>query len=435
MYRTLDQISTSVTLRVIVTRLQLASVALASYNSPRMSRLKRIARPFFHTSRRLLARIWLQSHSKATVIGVTGSYGKTNTVAALEAVLSQQYKTLTTDINLDTTYNIPITILKLTNHEKLILEYGVDHIGEMGRHLSLAKPKIAVVTGISPVHADAEHMGSLENIIKEKSKLVKAVPRNGFAVLNYDVPEVRQMAAVCKGKVVFFGTDKEHSQVWANRITLSETGLEFNLHYKDQMTKVRTSLIGKQFVYNCLAAAAVGILSDMDLSLVARGLGILQPLEGRMSLEPGPRGTLLLNDSRRANPASTIAGLQTLKDYPAKRKIAVLGEMGELGDWEEKGHRQVGKTTALVKPDYLIAVGPLTKYLAQEAEKGMKKGSVIWVNNVFEAAGVLSSVVQSGDLIYLKGSLLKHLERIPLIMEGKQVDTDEIASKRYEVYR
>src|SRR3989344_1350437 len=181
-----------------------------------MSRLKSIDRPFFHTSRRLLAKLWLQSHSKATVIGVTGSYGKTNTVAAIEAVLAQKYKTLTTDSNLDTNFNIPITILKLTNHEKLILEYGVDHVGEMNRHLSLAKPRIAVVTGISPVHADKEHLGSLENIIKEKAKLVKAVPKEGFAVLNYDVPEVRAMAGLCPGKVVFFGIDKDQVAIWGH---------------------------------------------------------------------------------------------------------------------------------------------------------------------------------------------------------------------------
>lgn len=399
-----------------------------------MSRIKRIARPFFHTSRRLLAKIWLQSHSKTTIIGVTGSYGKTNTVAAIDSVLAEKFKTLTTDVNLDTTYNIPITVLKLTNQQKLILEYGVDHVGEMTQHLFIAKPQIAVVTGISPVHADKAHMGSLENIIKEKSKLVKALPKDGFAILNYDVPEVRKMADLAGGKTIFYGLDKDRCHVWANRITLGLGGLEFNLHYKDSLAKVKTGLIGTQFVQNCLAAAAVGIVSGMDLSLIAHGLGKLRPMDGRMSLEPGPKGSILLNDSRRASPASTIAGLQTLEEYPAKRKIAVLGEMGELGEWEEKAHRQVGQEVARLKPDYLITVGPLTKYIAEEAENSMRKGTVVWASDVFQAAGVLSSIVKSGDLVYLKGSLLKHLERIPLIMEGKEVDPDEVAFKRYEVY-
>lgn len=400
-----------------------------------MPRFKNLARPFFHTSRRILAKLWLQSHSKVDIVGITGSYGKTNTSVAAAAVLSQKYKTLQTDINLDTTYNIPITILKLSDHQKLVLEYGVDHPGEMDRHLFVAKPKVAVVTGISPVHADKEHLGSLENIIKEKAKLPASVPKNGWVILNADVPEVVRMGQQVSAHTLFYGLDKNRAQVWANRLKLNYNGLEFLLHYKEQRVRIRTHLIGKHYVYNCLAAAAVGIVSDVPLSLIAKGLADLQPLEGRMSIEPGPKGTILLNDARRANPASTIAGLKALKDLPAKRRIAVLGQMGELGEWEEEGHRQVGKEAAVTKPDYLVAVGPLTKFIAEEASKTMRKGSVVWVNDVFEAAGVLAGIVKKGDLIYLKGSLLKHLERIPLIMEGREVDSDEIASKRYEVYK
>ncbi len=400
-----------------------------------MPRLKSLIRPFFHTSRRVLAKLWLQSHAKTTVIGVTGSYGKTNTSVAINQVLSEKFKTLQTDINLDTNFNIPITILKLKDQEKLILEYGIDHLGEMDKHLSLAKPNIAVVTGIAPVHADSKHLGSLENIIKEKAKLISSLSTEGWAVLNWDVLEVRAMRDKTKGQIFYFGLDKDKCSVWANRIKVTMIGLEFNLHYKEEIVKVKTSLIGKHYVHSCLAAAAVGIISEMPLSLIARGLEKLQPLEGRMSLEAGPKGSILLNDSRRANPASAIAGLQALKDLPSRRKVAVLGEMGELGNWEEKGHRQVGKEVGIIKPDYLVAIGPLTKFITEEAEKSMRKGSVIWVEDVFEAAGVLTGILKKGDLVYLKGSLLKHLERIPLIMEGKKVDSDEIAFHRYEVYR
>ena len=142
-----------------------------------------------------------------------------------------------------------------------------------------------------------------------------------------------------------------------------------------------------------------------------------------------------MNDSRRANPASTIAGLQTLADLPAKRKIAVLGQMSELGKYEEEGHRNVGKKAAETKPDFLVCVGETTKLSAEEARKGMKKNQIIVVKDVFEAAGVISGILRKGDLWYLKGSLLEHLERIPLIIDGKDVDPDEIASNRYEIYQ
>jgi UDP-N-acetylmuramyl pentapeptide synthase len=168
---------------------------------------------------------------------------------------------------------------------------------------------------------------------------------------------------------------------------------------------------------------------------IITGLAKLIPLDGRGNLEPGPKETVILNDSRRANPASTVAGLQTLADLSAKRKIAVLGEMGELGKYSEEGHRSVGHKVAEIKPDYVVCVGGATKFIAEEARKGMKKNQVIFVKDVFEAAGVLSGILKKGDLWYLKGSLLKHLERIPLILEGRDVDPDEIASKRYEIYR
>jgi UDP-N-acetylmuramyl pentapeptide synthase len=184
-----------------------------------------------------------------------------------------------------------------------------------------------------------------------------------------------------------------------------------------------------------MAAAIVGTLCGMKWREITAGLAKLIPLDGRGNLESGPKETVILNDARRANPASTVAGLQTLADLSAKRKIAVLGEMGELGKYSEEGHRSVGHKASETKPDYLICVGGATKYIAEEARKGMKKNQVILVKDVFEAAGVLSGILKKGDLWYLKGSLLKHLERIPLIIEGRDVDPDEVAAKRYEVYR
>lgn len=183
-----------------------------------------------------------------------------------------------------------------------------------------------------------------------------------------------------------------------------------------------------------MAATAIGWISGLKWKEIYSGLSKIKPLQGRGNIEAGPKETVILNDSRRSNPASAIAGLQTLVDLPSKRKIAVLGEMGELGKYEEEGHRSVGQKVAETKPDYLVCVGPVTKYIAEEARVGMKKNQVVWVKDVFEAAGALSGILRKGDLWYLKGSLLKHLERIPLILEGKDVDPDEIASKRYEIY-
>lgn len=390
---------------------------------------------FFHEVRRFLAKIWLLLHRKVDVIGITGSYGKTNVATAITAVLSKKFKTLQTDLNLDTRYNIPITVLKVSSHRKLVLEYGVNKKGEMDYHLFVAKPKIAVITGISPVHADREHLGSLENIIKEKSKLAAAVPKNGWVVINWEDQNARKIADLATGNIMFYGRNRHKCNLWASHIKVDFKGTAFKIYFQGQSHKVKIPLIGKHHVYTALAATAVGLLSGLKWREIYSGLATLRPLEGRGNIIPGPKGTIILNDSRRANPASSIAGLQTLADLSAKRKIAVLGEMGELGKYEEEGHRAVGAKAAETKPDYLICVGPAAKYIADEARKGMRKDRVIWSKDVFEAAGVLTGILQKGDLWYLKGSLLKHLERIPLILEGKDVDPDEIAFQRYEVYQ
>ncbi len=394
-----------------------------------------VFKSIFHNLRRIAAKFWLIIHPKVEIIGVTGSYGKTNTTAAIFHILAQKFKVLSTDLNLDTRFNIPITVLKLGEHEKLVLEYGIDRLGEMNHHLFVTKPRIAVITGITPVHADKEHLGSLQNIIKEKSKLVAAVPKNGWVLINWDDQLARQIAEVARGQVIFFGRNRYHCEFWASHIKTSFKGTSFKLHFRGSSHLVKTPLIGKHSVSIALAAAVVGSVCGMKWREILAGLKDLTPLDGRGNIEPGPKRSILVNDARRANPASTVAGLQLLADLTAKRRIAVLGEMGELGDYEEEGHRSVGRKAAQTKPDYLICVGSATKFIAEEAEKGMKKDKVVWVKDVFEAAGVLNGLLREGDLWYLKGSLLKHLERIPLIIEGKDVDPDEIASKRYEIYR
>ena len=383
----------------------------------------------------MLAKLWLLAHQSVTVIGITGSYGKTNTTVAIANVLGAKFKTIQTDLNLDTLFNIPITILHLGDQEKLVLEYGVDHPGEMDTHLFTAKPKVVVVTGISPVHADKEHFGSLEKIVTEKTKLVSALPRNGFAILSWDNPNVRRMSQASPAQVIFYGTDPQNCQVWADKVKVSFKGTEFDLHIQGEKIRMRTKLLGSHHAHNLLAATAVGLTQRMTLKEIAGAIQKLEPLDGRLKVEPGPKDSVILNDSRRANPESTIAGLQTLADLPAKRKIAVLGEMGELGRYNEEGHREVGKFIETVKLDYLICVGESTKFIIEEAKKHLKKDRAIWTKDVFEAAGTLETIIKKGDLWYLKGSLLKHVERIVLLLEGKDVDPDEIASKRYEVYR
>ncbi len=392
----------------------------------------------FHQVRRLLAKIWLDINLQLTIVGVTGSYGKTSAVRAIAEALSAKFSVSRTDLNLDTIFNLPITILKTKIwNEVLVLEYGVDRKNEMDYHLSLVKPKIAVLTGITPVHSDEEHLGSLQNIIAEKKKLVEALPENGLAVFNYDDEAVRRIGQEFKGKKRFYGLDKK-ADVWADKVKLSLEGTEFVLHDGEKLVELKTGLLGYPAVYACLAAWTVGkelgvmeAVGGMREKALAK-LACLKPLPGRLSLEPGPLGAVLVNDARRANPASTISGLKSLAEFPG-RKVAVLGEMGELGDLSEKMHREVGEEAAKLKIDLLLGVGPLTKNVLEGArKKGMKESQLFWAKDVGEAAEILKKLLKKDDLLYLKASLLRHLERVILLLEGKKVGCTEIVCHHYD---
>lgn len=390
----------------------------------------------FHYLRRLLAKIWLNINLQLTVIGVTGSYGKTTATRAIAKVLEAKYSVNQTDLNLDTVYNLPITILKTKIwNERLVLEYGVDHIGEMDKHLSLIKPKIAVLTGITPVHSDEEHMGSLKNVIFEKTKLIQAVPENGFAVFNYDDELSREVGEEFKGKKFFYGLNNK-ADIWADKVKIALSGTEFELRGKkekmEEKTQIKTGLLGYPAVYACLVAYIIGREQGVKIEKIVEKLSELTPLLGRLSIESGPMGTVLVNDARRANPASTIAGLKSLAEFPG-RKVAVLGEMGELGEAKEKMHREVGREAAKLKIDLVVGVGPLTKFIVEEAEKsGLKKTQLFWARDVIEAAEILRRILRKDDLFYLKASLLRHLERIVFLLEGEKVCCTEVVCHHYD---
>lgn len=394
-------------------------------------------RILLHETRRKIAKLWLKINFQKTVIGVTGSYGKTSTVKAINQVLSRKYSTLQTDLNLDTLYNLPITSLKLRpKHKFLILEYGIDKRNEMDFHLSLIKPDIGVLTGITPVHADKEHLQSLSNIINEKQKLLSALPKNGYVILNYDDENVRKMAKATKAKIIWFGTSSK-CQIWADKIKMNSSGMTFTVHFNylnwPKKRVFRTGLIGEHFVQGCLVSIFIGKLYGLDDCEIDQALKDLKPLKGRLSLEKGPKETILLDDHLRANLVSTLVGLDTFSKLPGKRKIAILGEMGEMGQYSVRGHREIGKKAALLNLDYLFCIGPLQKETAITAlENGMKREQVYDIDDVLLAGKSLKNLIKKGDFLYLKGSLLRHMERILLILDNKRVNCKQISCHNYK---
>ncbi len=386
----------------------------------------------FHQSRRWLAKKWLTLW-RPRQIGITGSYGKTSTTQILAKILAGDGPTVVTDINLDTNFNVPITALKVKPWTKyLVWELGIDHHGEMDKHLAIAKPTIGIITGISPVHTDAEHLGSIENVIKEKRKLIEKLTNknnNEVAILNFDDDNVRKMAPFTKAKVFFYGSDKKNCPVYFNlqKVKVSLNNTQFILKYKNKNYPIKTKLIGKHHVYTFAAifSCLINIFADSEKSyrLIKKSLTSITPLRGRMNIEKGPLKTLLLNDCLRANPKSTDEGLRTFYeiDYRQGRKIAILGVMGELYD-PALEHRKTGQTLIKFPPDYVLGVGEWRKFTVKEAIKlGFPKNKIFYASDVFEAASILKKIIQPGDFLYLKSSLLRNLWRIIKILNNQPV--------------
>jgi UDP-N-acetylmuramoyl-tripeptide--D-alanyl-D-alanine ligase len=390
----------------------------------------------FHTSRRSAAKAWL-SIMPAVQIAITGSQGKTNTSSALYHILSSLAATVRTDLNLDTVYNVPITALKTRPATRFcIFELGIDHIGEMDLHLGIVRPKIAIVTGVSPVHTDAEHLGSFQNLIREKGKLVQSLPENGTAILNGDNPDVRKMACRTKARTVFYGTGPENDIVSSDiSINLSGTGFTVTdrVFEKGNRFSVQVPLVGRHNAYTLMAAYAVyRTLGYADTQRFARLASGLKPLAGRMSVEPGPLGATLLNDSLRANPASVTSGLETVSQISTPgRKIAVLAEMGELENPGQE-HEKIGRLIAELDLDYVVGIGPLHQHTVQGARAGgFPENRIALARDVKEAAAKLKTVIRKHDLLYVKGSLLRHVERVLMLLEGKQVVCEAVTCPFY----
>jgi UDP-N-acetylmuramoyl-tripeptide--D-alanyl-D-alanine ligase len=405
----------------------------------------------YHQVKRLLAKNWLKIW-QPTQITITGSQGKTNTTQILAKILTKIASTVVTDVNLDTTFNVPITALKVTPWTKFaVFELGVDHVGEMDKHLKIVTPHIAVITGISPVHTDKEHFGSIENLIAEKRKLIEKLTPNDFAILNYNDENVKKMAPFTKAKVIFYGSDKKNCQFYfdKNSIKVTLSGTQFKLFSSDfnllqpvltgsnrfqpistdfnQFQLISTKLIGFHHPSNLTAVYAVlktlfpknKNINSIFSTIVSK----IEPLRGRMNIEKGPMKTILLNDSLRANPKSTDEGLKTFYkiDYKKGKKIAVLGVMGELYD-PIKEHKKTAQTLISFPPDVVVGVGNYRKYTIDELIKlGFPKEKIFFAKDVFEAAEILKRIIKPGDFLYLKSSLLRNLWRIIKILNGEKI--------------
>jgi UDP-N-acetylmuramoyl-tripeptide--D-alanyl-D-alanine ligase len=352
-----------------------------------------------------------RGHLDLRVIGITGSVGKSTTKELVASVLARRYRTLRSPGNLNNEIGLPLTLLQLRkSHERAVLEMGFYVPGEIALLCKWARPHIGVITNISQVHL--ERAGSMEAIFAGKAELVEALPAapDGVAVLNHDEPMVRQMAERTQAEVFTYGLTPE-ADLWADEIEgLGLGGVRFVMHYEGDSVHVRVPLLGRHSVHTALRASAVGLIDGLTWEEIVAGLQGGQS-QLRLFAVPGPGGSLLLDDTYNAAPTSMIAALNLLAELEGRR-IAVLGDMLELGEFEERGHRMVGVRAAEVV-DELVTVGQRARWIADEALRaGLQASSVTQMPGVPETTDFLRNRIGSGDVVLIKGSRALHMEDI-----------------------
>jgi UDP-N-acetylmuramoyl-tripeptide--D-alanyl-D-alanine ligase len=334
------------------------------------------------------------------MIGVTGSAGKTTTKDVIAEMLAAQIKTAKTVGNLNNHVGVPLSILRLEDDARAaVLELGMNHAGEIRELAAMARPEIGVVTNVGAAHMEA--FESIEGIAAAKRELIDALPENGTAVLNADDPRVKAMAG--GRKTLLYGVSAE-AQVRAEDVERSSEGVRFRVGE----TRFRTTLHGRHNVSNILAGLAVAQVFGIPREELVETVENLRP--GRMRGDRFEhRGMVVYNDCYNSNPDAVRAMIDVLRDTPAKRRIAVLGEMLELGRFAETLHREVGGYAAAQGVDVVIGIRGAARDMVEAAKSSGL--SAVFFDDPAEAGRAVRAMAQADDAILFKGSRGVHVER------------------------
>lgn len=415
---------------------------------------------------RFLSIIVLKKY-KPFIIGITGSVGKTSAKEAIYAVLKNHFSTRKNIKNYNNEIGIPLTILgielkknifslvlnfikilglillPLKYPKKLVLEIGVDHPGDIKYLASFINFRIGVITEISEVHL--EFFGSIDKILKEKGTLLKVLPEKGLSILNKDSRFFEELAKMSNTKIITFGFSKEadihvDGAVQMNKINPGQSdftpNITFKVNYMGNTVPIRLpGVFGEHQVYAALAGISAGLSLGMNLIEISEGLRDYLPPPGRMRCVKGVKNSIIIDDTYNASPKAMLAALNTLGKMEAGRKIAVLGDMVELGSFEEEGHRQVGGRAAGVA-DILITVGERAEFILDEAMKnGFSKHSVFRFRESEEAGKFLQNFIKQGDLILAKGSQAVRMEKIVKEIMAEPGEAAKLLCRQDEIWQ
>lgn len=354
------------------------------------------------------------------VVGITGSVGKTSTKEMIASVLSEKYKVLKTEGNYNNEIGLPLTIFKIrAEHEVAVLEMGISEFGEMHRLATMANPDICVITNIGLCHL--ENLKTRDGILKAKTESFAHLKKDGIAILNGDDDKLSTIRQVGDKEPVFYGMEEKmeyredaKKSVYATGVeNLGLYGMQARIHTPEGERDVRIPIPGEHNVYNALAATAVGLSLGLSLDQISSGILKAKTIGGRTNLLNTGSMTVI-DDCYNANPVSMKASIDVLATAEG-RKIAVLGDMGELGENEKKLHYEVGEYLAKKEIDVLFCAGELSEEIAKAAQKESKTCEVYYFKTRDALLEQLLPFLKKGDTVLVKAS---HFMKYPEIVKA-----------------
>lgn len=378
-----------------------------------------------------------RTHPELKVIGITGSVGKTSTKELAYHVIRQAYPTLSSQGNLNSEQGLPLSLLELSpNYRRAVLEMGMYALGEIHLLSTLARPTIGIITNVGPSHLS--RLGSIERIAQAKSELVRTLPHaddGGVAILNWDDERVRAMADLTSARIFRYGLTPD-SDLWADEIeSAGLEGIRFRFHRRIdragvETVHVRVPLLGRHSVHTALRAAALGLVEGLSWAEIIEGMQSI-PGQLRLVVAPGINGATLIDDTYNASPASTVAALNLLGDLEPEangRRLAVLGDMLELGNYTAEGHKLVGRRAAYIV-DTLVTIGELGATVGEEArDAGFPADQLFQAPDAETAIAWLHKELRRGDLVLVKGSRAVGMDRVVSAIAVAENNRHQISS-------
>lgn len=353
---------------------------------------------------------WLRQKMQIPVIAVTGSTGKTSTKDFLAALLAPLGSIVVTQGNHNNELGLPLTICQLQEDTKaLVLEMGMRGLGQIDFLCQIANPDYGIITNIGKTHC--ELLGSQENIAQAKCELLPYIKETGIIALNQnDRTFLEPWLSACKGKILWYCADGQSDGLWADQICQLENGLTYLLHWGAHQQQITLQVQGVHNVSNSLAAIAIAHSLGVRWEQIGQCLQQAKLTGMRLDVMVTANGVTIINDAYNANPDSMKSAISVLVQRKGKRKVAVLGDMYELGKYELESHREVGLAAAEQQVDYLIVVGLLGKQIGEAANAAGCQ--VDWAENNEEAIQHLQQYLQPGDVVLVKGSRGMKMEQI-----------------------